>query len=882
MVLRKKLEDTAEYRRMNEKKKQGLQLWDDWGCFVSERAWGTVREDYSSDGDAWNYLPHEQARSMAYRWSEDGIAGLCDRAQLLNFAPAFWNGNDEILKERLFGLSSWQGNHGEDVKEYYFYADATPTQSYMKYIYKYPHAAFPYQQLIDENQKRTAQDREFELCDTGVFDQDRYFDITIEYAKEDPDDICMRITVENRGAEQASFHLLGQLWFRNRWAWGKETPEVPSIQKSNEGNEHITLYADSAALPPGSLLTYEYHLPTIYLYGSKECQMLFTHNDSNNEKFNKGKNRTPYVKDAFHRVIVDQEKSAVGDLGTKAALYQEVQIPAKGKKIFVFRMTSKDLKKPLKEIEQIVDKRKSEADEFYAAIHPENSSADDHKIQRQALAGMIWSQQFYHFDVEQWINTPPPGKEKIRNSHWQHLRSAFTISMPDKWEYPWFASWDLAFHCLPLALVNLELAKNQLSVLLRQQFQHSNGQLPAYEWEFSDLNPPVQAWTLWKLYEREKKVSGKVDREFLGRAFHKILINFGWWVNKVDKMGNNLFEGGFLGLDNISVIDRSEALPEGEELEQSDGTGWIGFASLLMMRLSLVLAHEDSSYLGLANKFFDNFLAVTHALEMCSQKSEQMWNEEDGFFYDVLCYPDGTHKQLKVRSLVGIIPLYAIEMIPQEEIDRVPLFKKYLEWHEKYRPEKLKGAVYKLDEERGYLFSMTRLHQIKKVLRYVWDENEFRSRYGLRSISKYHEKNPFEMDSQRVCYEPGESPEKIKGGNSNWRGPIWFPTSFLLIDALKNLDLALGEELNFEDAQGKKVTAGEMAQTFAHSLIDLFRETPEGKRPIYGEYDVFTKPDWRNNILFYEHYHGDNGRGLGASHQTGWSGLVATLIDDWC
>jgi Glycosyl hydrolase family 63 C-terminal domain len=861
----KKVEKTVEYQRMVSPKEGFLQPWDDWGAYVAERAWGTVREDYSADGNAWCFTTHDDSRSYAYHWSEDGIAAFCDRAQLLIFAPVFWNGQDPILKERMYGLTSNEGNHGEDLKEYYFYLDATPTQSYMKFLYKYPHKAYPYVHLLEENLRRSVNDREYELVDTGIFEENRYFDIVIEYAKASPDDICVKIEAFNRGPEKAPFHLIGQLWYRNRWTWDEKS-EIPKMRL-----EQSAIVAEGCKLSPKELLTYHYALPTYYLYGQEGAQALFTNNETHTDRIKKGKQgeQTPFVKDAFHRAIINKENCLnPKQEGTKAGLHCVGDVPAGKSLVFYFRLSAKKQPTPFKNIEKIFRDRKEEADEYYEAIHPANATLDEKNIQRQALAGMLWSQQFYHFDVNTWFD----GRKPTRNQHWAHLNSAYTISMPDKWEYPWFASWDLAFHTLPLGLANLKLGKNQLSILLREHFQHSNGQLPAYEWEFSDLNPPAQAWALLRLAMMEKKQTGKIDREFIGNCFHKLLINFGWWVNKVDAHGNNLFEGGFLGLDNISIIDRSKVLPSGEELEQSDGTGWIGFMSLIMMRLALLLSKDDASYKGLAEKFLDNFIYISRALENCDQKTVQMWSEEDGFFYDVLSMPDGSHRQLKVRSLVGIIPLFAISFLSNDELKEFRHFKDVLEWNEEHRPEFMKGCVLKNSD--GYLFSLVRIEQIERVIKYVWDTNELRSNYGLRSVSKFHGEHPFIFENSRVSYEPGESLEKIKGGNSNWRGPVWVPTTFLLIDALKNL----GTRISISDG-GKKITPLDIAKALAQGQIDLFRQDREGNRPIYDKHPFFNKTD---ALTFFEHYHGDTGRGLGASHQTGWSGLVANLIDEWC
>ncbi len=819
---------------MSEKKrlKQG-DVWKKWGCYVSERAWGTVREDYSATGDAWNYFPHDMARSRAYRWSEDGLAGLCDDQQKLIFALAFWNGKDPILKERLFGLNPYEGNHAEDVKEYYFYLDATPTHSYLKFLYKYPQSEFPYSRLVEENRRRSAKEREFELLDTGVFESGKYYDIVVEYAKAGPEDICIRIEIFNRGPDAAHLHLLPHLWFRNTWSWGQPPSPAPEIRLVDEG-----------ALYTGEM----------YLSGDFG-KVYFTENETGR-------------KDAFHRFLIQKENCLNSkQSGSKACFHYELDIPPKSSKVIRLRLSKE--KGSLKDVDKIVAALEEEADDFYETVHPKGLSIEEKMIQRQALAGMLFSKQFYNYDLKQWFSgdnpkePPPPSRYKVRNNHWHLLRACDVISMPDKWEYPWFASWDLAFQTIALSLVDLELAKKQLLLLLTINYQHQSGQIPAYEWSFSDLNPPVQAWALWKLYQKDS------DREFLETVFLKLMRNFTWWDNKVYRTGNNFFEGGFLGLDNISVIDRSKPLADGGHIEQSDGTGWMGFYSLFMMRCALELAKEDSVYEKVAIVFFEEFLLIASAMEdagcpFC--RSVNMWDEKDGFFYDVISYPDGRHEKMKIRSFVGLIPFFSLDDLTDKELELFPHFRESLQTFVKNHPLKAKRALTRLDDR--YLLSLMPLDQIKQVLQKAFDPQEFYSPYGLRSLSKFHEKNPWSFEGSSVGYEPGESLERIKGGNSNWRGPLWIPINYLFIGSLRRLS-----EATDDPSYVKK------ADELSGRLTALFKKDPSGNRPVHGDYKLFQKdPHWKDLLLFYEHYHGDTGRGLGASHQTGWSGLVANLF----
>ncbi len=886
---------TAEHRRLAEPSTGIVPPWRKWGCYVSERAWGTVREDYSAHGDAWNYLPHDKARSKAYRWGEDGIAGLCDRYQLLVFAPAFWNGRDPILKERMFGLTSSEGNRGEDVKEYYFYLDATPTGSYMKLLYKYPQAEYPYARLLDENRRRAGGGMEFELLDSGVFDDNRYFDVVIEYAKAGPEDICVRIEVFNRGRDEAPFHFIPQLWFRNTWSWGPVRAREPQITRGRSGPGWQELVADDSAADPLPNLMFEYRLGARHLYAPSGGTPLFTDNETHAERvFGAGAvSAGACTKDAFHRQIVNGEAcvSSKG-IGTKACLHYNVSVPGLGSTVWNLRLTPAVLPDPLEQVGPIVQKRREEADEFYAAIHPPKATADEQLVQRQALAGMLWTKQIYLFDVGLWLDgdnpaSPPPGPRRtIRNSHWRHLNSMRILSMPDKWEYPWFAAWDLAFHCVALTLVDPAFAKDNLWLLLFEQFQHPNGQIPAYEWEFSDLNPPVHAWACWRVYEKDKALTGVGDVAFLEKCFHKLLMNFAWWVNKVDSQGLNVFEGGFLGLDNITVVDRSEKLPNGAILEQSDATGWMGFFCLHMMRIALELAGTNRVYETLATKFFEHFTYIGGAMKHMGGRGYQLWDEDDGFFYDVLRFPDGSFHKFRVRSLVGLIPLYAIEVLDPEKIENLPVFLDDVHWFMKNRPDLVGRACYRAERQGRTLdvLSIVDRHQLTRLLQRLWDENEFLSPGGIRSLSKYHEKHPFTFGAGTVRYEPAEADVKIKGGNSNWRGPIWFPTSYLLIEALMKFAEANGPEFQVLTPAGGGAPIGPeaMAREIANRMIGLFTRAEDGTRRIYGGTAKFQQdPHWRDCLLFNEYFHGDNGAGLGANHQTGWTGLVANLIDEW-
>ncbi len=885
--------NTSEHQRLREKHSGPVAPWRKWGPYVSERSWGSVREDYSPDGCAWEFLTHDMARSKAYRWGEDGIAGICDRYQLLVFALALWNGRDPILKERMFGLSGNEGNHGEDAKEYWFYLDNTPTHSYMKMLYKYPQGEFPYQKLLDENRRRWGQAGapEYELLDTGIFDEDRYFDVFIEYAKAGPEDICVRIEAINRGPEAAELHLLPHLWFRNTWAWTDPPGSEPSI-RLQAGNQ-ITLVADESNATSLHNLQFPYSLGLHYLYAPPGGEALFTDNENNAVRlYGCSDNRKPYVKDAFHRHIIRHEDCVnPRQTGTKSCIHYRQKVSPGGSMILRLRLTPEKLAAPLDDVDEIVRRRKAEADEFYASVHPPAATAEEKAIQRQALAGMLWSKQIYLWDVNRWLEgdnpklPPPESRKQMRNIHWRHLNSMRILSMPDKWEFPWFAAWDLAFQCITLALVDPEFAKENLWVLLFEQFQHPNGQIPAYEWEFSDLNPPVHAWACWRVYQSEKQRTGKGDTVFLERCLHKLLMNFAWWVNRVDSEGNNVFEGGFLGLDNIAVVDRGEKFPNGAILEQSDATGWMGFFCLYLMRIALELANQNRVYEGVATKFFEHFIYIGAAMKKMGGRNYQLWDEQEGFFYDVLRYPNGEFHKFRLRSLVGLIPLYAIEVLESEELAAHPGFLRDVEWFIQNRPDLVGDACYTVgDGQKRYVLSIADPNQFKRLLQRIWDPAEFLSPYGIRSLSKYHEQHPFQFGDRSMGYEPGEAAVKLKGGNSNWRGPVWFPTSYLLIHSFLRFGDAVGPQFSLPTAgsNGQAVTPHDIAREAANRMIAIFKRGADGKRPCFGFYRKFQDdPHWNQCLLFNEYYHGDNGMGLGASHQTGWSGLVANLIDEW-
>ena len=857
--------------------------WKRWGPYLSERAWGTVREDYSPYGTAWEYLPHEHARSRAYRWNEDGLAGISDRRQFICFAVALWNEKDPILKERVFGLTGNEGNHGEDVKEYYFYLDSTPTHSYMKYLYKYPQAAFPYTELAEVNRRRDKKQPEYELIDTGVFDHDRYFDVVVEYAKADVDDILIRISVTNRADEIANLRLLPTAWFRNTWSWGS-ADRPPALRQARK-SPHAVVELEHP----------QFGKRWLHCEGSPE--LLFTENETNMQRLFAVGNRTPYVKDGINDYIVHGAKDAVNPehKGTKVSAHYDLRVGA-GETITVrLRLADSDFLKrdALADFNSIFQKRQREADEFYATLIPAELSADAQNVMRQGFAGMLWSKQFYHYVVKDWLHgdpgnpSPPPERKSGRNHEWQHLYNADVVSMPDKWEYPWYAAWDLAFHCIPLALLDPDFAKEQLILLLREWYMHPNGQLPAYEWAFSDVNPPVHAWAAWRVYKIDKKRKGKGDRAFLQRVFHKLLLNFTWWVNRKDADGMNIFQGGFLGLDNIGVFDRSAPLPTGGYIEQSDGTSWMAMYTLNLLAIALELAKEEPCYEDVASKFWEHFLYIANAMSHRGHNSMGLWHEEDGFFYDVLRLPDGQHFPMKIRSMVGLIPLFAVETLEPELLDRLPDFRRRLEWFVENRSDLTENAACMMTPGRGMrrLLSIATADQLRSILKYMLDESEFLSRYGIRGMSRFHRDHPYVLSvndmEHRVDYEPGESTTGLFGGNSNWRGPIWFPVNFLLIEALQKFHHYFGNsfEVEFPTGSGQKMNLWQVAAELSRRLNDIFLRDADGRRAVFGDVEKFqTDPHWRDLLLFHEYFHGDSGSGIGASHQTGWTGLVTKLL----
>ena len=876
---------TAEEQRLEESRTR-TKHWQRWGPYVSERAWGTVREDYSADGSAWEYFPHDHARSRAYRWNEDGLAGICDRHQMICFAVALWNGRDPILKERAFGLTGNEGNHGEDVKEYFFYLDSTPTHSYMKYLYKYPQAQFPYAELLAETRRRDRSAPEFELLDTGVFKEDRYFDVFVEYAKADIEDILIRIRVLNHGPDPAPLSLLPTIWFRNRWTWGTNQDPRPSLRKE-EAAPHATIELDH----------FQYGKRWLYCEGAPE--LLFTENDSDSLRLFGSPNSSPYVKDGINNFVVHGARDAVNpeQTGTKAAASYSLSLPPQATVTIRLRLTDQSPRVGAQifgeEFEQVFAQRIKEADEFYQTVTPGELSDDASLVMRQSFAGLLWSKQFFHYVVERWLEgdpaTPLPPRERLkgRNCDWRHLYNADVISMPDKWEYPWYAAWDLAFHCVPLSLVDCEFAKDQLILLLREWYMHPNGQFPAYEWSFSDVNPPVHAWAAWRVYKIEQKRRGVGDRRFLERVFHKLLLNFTWWVNRKDAEGNNIFEGGFLGLDNIGLFDRSQPLPTGGTMEQSDGTSWMAMYTLNLLTIALELAREDSAYEDVASKFWEHFIYIADAMNKIGSENLGLWDEQDGFYYDVLHLPSGEHVPMRVRSAVGLIPLFAIETVEDNVLDSFPGFKKRLNWFVTNRPD-LTANISTMrtpGQQERRLVSLVRADRLRRVLKYMLDENEFLSPYGIRALSRFHEHNPYVLPfggrEYRVDYEPAESTTALFGGNSNWRGPIWFPLNYLIIESLQKFHYYFGDSFQIEcpTGSGQMMDLGQVAAEISRRLSHIFLRGADGRRPVFGGSEKFqSDPNWRDMILFYEYFHGDNGAGIGASHQTGWTGLVAKLL----
>ncbi|GGR24021.1 MGH1-like glycoside hydrolase domain-containing protein [Deinococcus ruber] len=860
--------------------------WKRWGPYLSERAWGTVREDYSASGDAWNAFPHEHARMRAYRWNEDGLLGISDDQGQLCLSVALWNGQDPILKERLYGLTGDEGNHGEDVKEYYSYLDATPTHSYLKALYKYPQRAFPYQQLLDGN-RRGKDDGEYELLDTGVFDQNAYWDVDIEYAKAAPDDILMQITVHNRAAFSAQLHLLPTLWFRNTWSWGQPDQERHRIRPDGEW----ALRADHPDLGAYWLHFGDYREAASL---DQPLTVLLCENESNTARLYGVPNASCTAKDGINDYVVQGKRNAVRhDEGSKAAVHCVMTVPAGESRRIRVRLCNAPMLDAFSDFGELLATRRAEADAYYQSLQPAALSADERLVQRQAFAGMLWSKQFYFYDVGQWLRgdpagPPPPAERRAgRNRDWETLRCADILSMPDKWEYPWFAAWDLAFHTIPLAVIDPEFAKKQLDLLTREWYQHPNGQIPAYEWSFSDVNPPVHAWAAWRVYQMEHKHQGRRDRLFLERVFHKLLLNFTWWVNRKDAEGKNVFQGGFLGLDNISVFDRSAPLPGGGHLEQADGTAWMGMFCLNMLKIALELAQENPAYEDIASKFFEHFLYIAQALNQLGDGQMSLWDEHDEFYYDQVQRPDGGCTRLRVRSMVGLIPLLAVETLEPADLARVPNFQRRVEWFVNHRPD-LAALISRWHEPgvgNRHLLALTRGHRMKRVLVRMLDENEFLSPGGLRSLSRIHAESPYELNSagtvNRIAYEPAESRSGLFGGNSNWRGPVWFPINYLLIESLQKFHHYYGDEFRVEypSNSGEYSTLSGVADGLSQRLIRLFTNDAAGQRPVFGANERFqTDPHWHDLIPFHEYFHGDSGAGLGASHQTGWTGLVAKLL----
>ncbi len=884
------MSDNAERKRLDAVREQGLS-WKKWGPYLSERQWGTVREDYSESGNAWDYFTHDHARSRAYRWGEDGLAGFSDDKQRLCFALALWNGKDPILKERLFGLTNSEGNHGEDVKEYYFYLDSTPTHSYMKYLYKYPHEAYPYDDLVKTNRNRTREECEYELLDTGVFDQDRYFDVFTEYAKGSPDDILIKLSICNRGNEAVDLHVLPTLWFRNTWSWTQGAPK-PGLE-AVDGPKDMNIV--QASHP---------ELGKRYFVCEGDVPLLFTENETNSARLFNKPNPSPYVKDGINSFVVEGQQGAVNPYrtGTKVAAHYQLHVGGGETKVIRLRLGTvapseePDSKSPAifgKTFDQVMADRLREADEFYESITPPSIGTDAALVMRQALAGMLWTKQYYFFDLDKWLEEHgadpliPTKAKHLRNRQWYHMVNDDVISMPDKWEYPWYAAWDLAFHCAALTGVDPDFAKQQLGLMLHDLYLHPNGQIPAYEWNFGDVNPPVHAWATWFVYQADKTLRGSGDVEFLKIAFNKLVLNFTWWVNRKDPGGRNVFEGGFLGLDNIGVFDRSAQLPTGGYLEQADGTAWMALFSQNMLDIALELAQHDPAYGEMALKFYQHFLWIAAAMDRVGQHCDEMWDEEDGFFYDLLRLPDGTGTRLKVRSMVGLLPLCASTVFDKEVVERFPDLQERARGFLRQHPE-LSATIHtpsKLGVKDRRLASILNEDKLRRVLSRLLDENEFLSPYGIRALSKYHLEHPYVFnvhgEEYRVGYLPGESNTGMFGGNSNWRGPIWMPVNMLIIRALLNLYAYYGDEFTVECpvGSGKRMNLFEVSQEISRRLGAIFLKNAQGNRPVYGGAVKFqTDPHWRDHILFYEYFHADSGAGLGASHQTGWTGTIGRLI----
>jgi hypothetical protein len=887
----KAMRSDAETRRLHEDGERARN-WKRWGPYLSERQWGTVREDYSEGGACWDYFPHDHARSRAYRWGEDGLLGICDRQARLCFALALWNERDQILKERLFGLTNPEGNHGEDVKELYFYLDATPTYSYARALYKYPQSAYPYARLVEENRRRGFAAAELEIADTGAFDDGRYFDVLVEYAKGGPDDILLRLTIANAGPEPAALHVLPTLWFRNTWAWGREGESYPRRPRIRRVDRH-TARAEHESLP-AMILRLDSTLDA--RFGRPDT--IFTENETNTARLFGSPSRTPYVKDAFHEYVVHGRRDAVcpDHVGTKMAARWRLEVPAGGEVVLRLRLTSEDELRGTDlgaEFGRTFAARIQEADDFYAERLPPGATEDEQRVARQAYAGLLWSKQFYHYVVDHWLEgdpgqpPPPAAHRRGRNRDWGHLYARDVISMPDKWEYPWFAAWDLAFHMIPFARIDPGFAKEQLLLFLREWYMHPNGQIPAYEFAFGDVNPPVHAWAAWRVY-KIAAARGHRDRQFLARVFHKLLLNFTWWVNRKDDDGNNLFSGGFLGLDNIGIFDRSQPLPTGGELEQADGTAWMAFYASTMLAIALELAQEDRSYEDVASKFFEHFVAIVDAMNRLGGRG--LWDDEDGFYYDQL-HVDGRVVPLKTRSMVGVIPLFAVEVIESHKLESLPGFKKRMEWFLRNRKDLARHISYleaSKDREHAHrLLAVPSRERLVKVLQHLLDESEFLSPYGVRGLSRVHRERPylFLVDGRewRVDYVPGDSTNGSFGGNSNWRGPIWFPLNYLLVESLQRYHHFYGDELRVEcpTGSGRMMTLGQVAAELARRLSSIFLRDSGGRRPCHGADPRWAAdPRWRDLVLFHEYFHGDDGRGIGASHQTGWTALAVRCLEE--
>ncbi len=873
--------DVSEQKRLNDARELGVP-WKKWGPYLSERQWGTVREDYSQDGNAWNYFSHDQSRSRAYRWGEDGIAGISDDKQQLCFALALWNGRDPILKERLFGLTNSEGNHGEDVKEYYFYLDSTPTHSYMKYLYKYPQREFPYRDLVETNGRRSREEFEYELLDTGIFDDDRYFDVFVEYAKADPEDVLIKVSVYNRGPEAAQLHVLPTLWFRNTWSWegGKPKPALRQVKN-------------------GRVLASHPKLGECTLQFEGAAELLFTENESNAARLWGQTNPSPHVKDAFHEYVISRKKEAVNPAktGTKAAAHYVLDVPPGGSKVVRLRLSAKPNTDAFARFDEIFASRLADADEFYDRITPKNLSEDERRVHRQALAGMMWTKQYYYFDLDKWLSEHQShplvgeGKGGARNTEWFHMLNSDVISMPDKWEYPWYAAWDLAFHTIALSLVDFDFAKEQLLLMLRNLYAHPNGQIPAYEWNFSDVNPPVHAWATLFLYRIETEL-GRSDLRFLERSFQGLMLNFNWWVNRKDPEGRNVFAGGFLGLDNIGVFDRSAPLPTGGHLDQADGTAWMAFYCLCMLEIALILTEYDATvYEEIAFRFLEHFVWITYAMDRIGAHHDEMWDAEEGFFYDLLHFPNGDAMRLKIRSLVGLLPLAAATVFEAGTLARHPRMVELVELFRQRHPEVVRKIAPADDLAIGgyegrRLATVCNKEKLRRILAYMLDENEFLSPYGIRSLSKYHLNHPFVFylggQEYKVQYLPAESNTGMFGGNSNWRGPIWMPANGLIIRGLLQMYPFYGPDFKVEcpTGSGNYMTLFEVAEEIGRRLSSIFLRDANGRRPVYGGTKKFQDdPYWRDYILFYEYFHGDNGAGLGASHQTGWTGILARTLD---